>query len=319
MQKTLIRQTDLSIAPLALGANVFGWTIDENASFKILDEFTDQGCNFIDTADVYSAWAHNGVGGQSETVIGNWIKNQAGNRDKIIIATKGGATASPDHPHNVTAEYLEKAIDGSLKRLQCDYIDLYYTHFDDNETPVEETLSLYDKFIKAGKIRYVAASNISPDRLAESLRCAEQNNLPRYVALQGHYNLVERRDYEENYVPMIKKEDLSFFPYFSLASGFLSGKYRSESDLSKSVRGQSSVKKYLNEKGLKVISALDRLAEKHNATPASIALAWLRAQETVTAPLASATSAEQLHALFKSLEIDLEAPDLAILDEASAF
>lgn len=313
MKKVKISGTELEIAPINFGGNVFGWTLDEKQSFEILDAFTGGGFNFIDTANTYSWWV-NGVGGQSETIIGKWMKAR-GNRNKLVVATKVGSETKV-HPKDISKKQILKCANESLQRLQVDTIDLYYTHFDDETTPVEETLSAYDELVRAGKVRYIAASNISPARLTESFDVAEKNNLPKYVALQPHYNLVERKGYESDYLPLVEKYGLSVFPYWSLAAGFLTGKYRTEADLGKSVRGVG-LQKYLNEKGLGVIAALDQLAEKHNSKPAAIALAWLLAQPHLLAPIVSATSTSQLQTLFEAPTLLLDASDLALLDAAS--
>lgn len=314
MKKIKIGETDLIVAPINLGGNVFGWTLDEKKSFEILDAFTDKGFNFIDTADMYSYWVDGGEGGQSETIIGNWLK-RSGKRNDIVLATKvGGETGV--HPVDTSKKHILEAVDKSLQRLQTDHIDLYYTHFDDEKTPVEETLEAYDEIIKAGKVRYIAASNISPDRLEASFATSEKNGLPKYQALQPHYNLLERADYESKYAPLADKYNLTVFPYWSLAAGFLTGKYRSEDDLGKSVRGDS-VKKYLNEKGLGVLKALDQVSEKHNTTQATVSLAWLMAQPHIGAPIASATSERHLETLFEAPKLKLDQEDLQLLDKAS--
>ncbi len=313
MQKVKIENTDLEVSPINFGGNVFGWTLNEQQSYEILDSFTGAGFNFIDTADTYSWWV-NGKGGQSETIIGNWMKSK-GNREKLVIATKVGSETR-EHPFDISKKHILKSVDESLQRLKTDYIDLYYTHFDDDKTPVEETLSAYDEIIKAGKVRYIAASNISPERLTESFEVAEKNGFPKYVALQPHYNLMERTKYETEYAPLVEKYGLSVMPYFSLGGGFLSGKYRSEADLNKSVRGQG-VKKYLNEKGFSVLKALDTVSAKHNSQPATVALAWLLAQPGIAAPIASATSPMQLKTLFDAPKLTLKKEDLELLNEAS--
>lgn len=314
MKKIKISHTDLEVAPINLGGNVFGWTLDEKQSFDILDGFTGAGFNFIDTANTYSWWV-NGVGGQSETIIGNWMKSR-GNRDKMVIATKVGSQTK-EHPVDISKKQILKCVDESLQRLQTDHIDLYYTHFDDEKTPVEETMSAYDKIVKAGKVRYIAASNLSPARLTESFDVAEKNGFPKYVALQPHYNLVERAKYETDYLPLAEKYGLTVFPYWSLAAGFLTGKYRTQADLGKSVRG-AGVEKYLNEKGLAVLAALDQVAASHNAKPATVALAWLMAKPHIGAPIVSATSQSQLQTIFDATNLQLSSNDLAVLDRASA-
>lgn len=313
MSKIKIAGTDLEIARINFGGNVFGWTLDEKQSFNILDKFYDAGFNFIDTADTYSWWV-NGTGGQSETIIGKWLKNR-GNRDKMIVATKVGSETK-EHGYDISKKHILKSVDESLQRLQTDHIDLYYTHFDDKITPVEETLEAYNEIVKAGKVRYIAASNLSPARLKESFEVAEKNGFPKYVALQPHYNLVERTKYETEYAPLVEKYGLTVFPYWSLAAGFLTGKYRSEADLGKSVRG-GGVKQYLNEKGLRVLAALDTVAAKHRSQPATIALAWLLAQPHVGAPIVSATSEKQLQTLFDAPALQLDAEDLEMLGRAS--
>lgn len=313
MQKKKINHTDLEIAPINFGGNVFGWTLDEKQSFEILDAFQDAGFNFIDTADTYAWWV-NGVGGQSETIIGKWLKSR-GNRQKMVIATKVGSQTK-EHSFDISKKHILKSVDESLARLQTDHIDLYYTHFDDEKTPIEETLSAYDEIIKAGKVRYIAASNVSPERLTASFEIAEKEGLPKYVALQPHFNLVERENYEKNMAPIVEKQQLSVFPYWSLAAGFLTGKYRSEEDLAKSVRGEGA-KKYLNNKGLAVIQSLDKVAAKHQSTPATVALAWLLAQPHLLAPIVSATSKKQLETLFAAPELILDQEDLSDLQKVS--
>lgn len=314
MKKIKLGTTSLEIARINLGGNVFGWTLDERQSFEILDGFTNGGFNFIDTANTYSWWADGNVGGESEAIIGKWMKKRA-NRDHIVLATKVGSE-NRDHKVDISKAHILKSVDESLKRLQTDYIDLYYTHFDDGFTPIEETLDAYDQIVKAGKVRFIGASNISPGRLIESLTLAEKEGLPRYQVLQPHYNLVERAKYETEYASIADKYNLGVLPYWSLAAGFLTGKYRSESDLGKSIRGEGA-KKYLNEKGLRVLSALDKVASKHNSKPATIALAWLLAQPHIAAPIASATSQSQLETLFAAPQLELDTEDLAMLDNAS--
>lgn len=313
MEKRKIKNTDLSIAPINFGGNVFGWTLDEKKSFDILDKFIDGGFNFIDTADTYSWWV-NGKGGQSEEIIGKWMKTRA-NRHGLVVATKVGSETK-EHDYDISKKHILKSVDESLQRLKTDYIDIYYTHFDDNETPVEETLSAYDEIIKAGKVRYVAASNLSPERLQESFDTAEKNNLPKYVALQPHYNLLEREKFEQNYASLVEKYNLSVFPYWSLAAGFLTGKYRNEEDLSKSQRGEG-VRKYLKPKGLRVLKALDEISAKHNTTQGAVALAWLLANPLITAPIVSATSESQLETLFAAPKLNVTNEDIQLLNKAS--
>ncbi|MFT3739267.1 MAG: aldo/keto reductase [Breznakibacter sp.] len=314
MKKRRIKHTDLDIAPINLGGNVFGWTLDEKQSFEILDKFVGNGFNFIDTADTYPWWI-NGTGGLSESIIGKWMK-QRNNRKQVVIATKVGSETK-EHPYDVSRKHILNSVDESLRRLQTDYIDLYYTHFDDNKTPVEETLEAYDEIVKAGKVRYIAASNVSPERLVESLTVAEANGYPKYVALQPHYNLVEREKFEKEYAPFAEKYGLSVFPYWSLAAGFLTGKYRSEEDFDKTARG-AGIKKYLDDKGKAVLAALDQVSEKYRTQPATIALAWLLAQPLVAAPIVSATNVRQLQAIFDAAKLELGKEELALLDGASA-
>lgn len=313
MQKRKIKNTDLEVAPINFGGNVFGWTLDEKQSFDILDQFVGEGFNFIDTADTYSWWV-NGKGGQSEEIIGKWLK-QRGNRNDLVIATKVGSETK-EHDFDISKKHILKSVDESLARLQTDYIDLYYTHFDDNKTPVEETLEAYDEIIKAGKVKYIAASNLSPERLKASFEAAEKNNLPKYVALQPHYNLLEREKFETEYADLVKEYDLSVFTYWSLAAGFLTGKYRTEEDLAKSTRGEG-VRKYLDKKGLEVLKALDQISEKHETTQASVALAWLLASPLVTTPIVSATSESQLKTLFQAPELKLSSDDIELLNKVS--
>ncbi|REC44267.1 aldo/keto reductase [Chryseobacterium sp. 5_R23647] len=313
MEKIKIKNTDLLIAPVNFGGNVFGWTLDEKKSFDILDQFTAGGFNFIDTADTYSWWV-NGKGGQSEEIIGKWMKER-NNRNDVVLATKVGSETK-EHGFDISKKHILKSVDESLARLQTDHIDLYYTHFDDGKTPVEETLEAYDEIIKAGKVRYIAASNLSPERLKESFEVAEKNNLPKYVALQPHYNLLEREKFESQYADLVKEYDLSVFTYWSLAAGFLTGKYRNEDDLKKSARGEG-VRKYLDEKGLNVLKALDEISMRLETTQASVALAWLLANPLVTAPIVSATSESQLKTLFAAPELKLGSEDVELLNKVS--
>lgn len=313
MKNVNIGKTDLAVSRINFGGNVLGWTLNEKESFEILDSFVEAGFNFIDTADTYSWWV-NGVGGQSETILGKWMKER-NNRDDLVIATKVGSQTK-EHPNDISRAHILKSLDESLQRLQTDRIDLYYTHFDDETTPVEETLSAYDEAIRAGKIRYIGASNLSPERLIQSFDVAEKNNLPNYVALQPLYNLMERKEYETEYKPLVEKYGLAVLPYYSLASGFLTGKYRSESDLNKSVRG-GGLKHYLNDKGFAVLDALDTIAIKHSTQPATVALAWQLAQPSITASIVSATSKSQLQTLIDAPTLRLDKEDLEQLDEVS--
>lgn len=310
MQKHRIAHTDLEVGRINLGGNVFGWTLDQQGSFDVLDAFVGAGFNFIDTADTYPWWA-NGTGGTSESLIGQWMKAR-GNRDQLVIATKVGSQ-NQQHPNDISARHILRSAEESLQRLGTDHIDLYYTHFDDDTTPVEETLGAYAQLIKEGKVRYIAASNVKPERLLRSMELAEQQGLPRYVALQPHYNLIARAGYEANYAPLVERFGLSVFPYYALASGFLTGKYRSAADFGKSPRG-GSMGKFLDGNGPAVLKALDTVAAKHGTTPATVALAWLLHQPHVGAPIVSATSVEQVQALAAAPALRLDAEDLAVLD-----
>ena len=313
MEKRIISHTTLEIAPINFGGNVFGWTLDEQQSFDILDAFTDAGFNFIDSADTYPWWV-NGTGGTSEEIIGKWMKKKR-NRQKMVIATKVGSH-NKVHDYDISRKHILQSVDESLQRLQTDVIDLYYTHFDDKKTPVEETMATYDEIVKAGKVRYVAVSNLSPERLQASFDICAKEGFTKYVALQPHYNLVERNTFETQYLPLVKEYGLSVFPYWSLAAGFLTGKYRTQDDLSKSARG-AGIAKYLNEKGLSVLSALDTVCKKHHSSQATVALAWLLAQPQVTAPIVSATSRKQLDTIIAAPQLRLDAEDMRLLNQAS--
>ena len=314
MQKRRLGQSSLEIAPLAFGGNVFGWTADEKASFALLDAFVAAGFNFIDTADVYSRWHPGNAGGESEAIIGKWLKAR-GNRDKVIIATKFGIEMGPGKK-GLSRAYMMQAVEASLQRLQTDYIDLYQSHRDDPDTPIEETLSAYAELIRQGKVREIGASNFSADRLAESLRVSSAQGLPRYQSLQPHYSLVERTEFEGSLEQLCLKEKVGVIPYYSLASGFLSGKYRSKADTSGRARG-SRVEKYLNESGFRVLAALDDVGRRYNAKPAQVTLAWMMARPSITAPIASATNLEQLQELMRSAEIELDRDAISQIDQAS--
>jgi aryl-alcohol dehydrogenase-like predicted oxidoreductase len=308
--------SSLEVSPICLGGNVFGWTADEPASFAILDAFVGAGFNFIDTADVYSRWVPGHKGGESETVLGNWFK-RSGNRKKVILATKVGIELAPDKK-GLSKTYILQEVEDSLQRLQTDYIDLYQSHIDDPSVPLDETLEAYDQLIKQGKVRAIGASNYSAERLAESLKVSNQNELPRYECLQPHYNLYERAAYEKDLEPECLKEGIGVIPYFALASGFLTGKYRSEADLAKGPRGQM-VKKYLDPRGFRILAALDHVAAKLHSTPGKIAIAWLIARPSITAPIASATSVEQLKDLVDAANLQLDPASIEALNEASAY
>jgi aryl-alcohol dehydrogenase-like predicted oxidoreductase len=308
-----ISSTDLDVYPIALGGNVFGWTADEAESFAVLDGYAAAGGNFIDTADVYSAWAPGNSGGESEAILGRWIASRRA-REQTIIATKVGK-----HPQysGLSAKTIRAAAENSLKRLGTEYIDLYYAHADDEKTSLEETLGAFDALVREGKVRYIAASNYSAPRLAKALEVSDREGYARYVALQQHYNLMERHQYEGELADLVAKEGLSSIPYFALASGFLTGKYRAGATV-QSQRAQSAGA-YLTEKGIKVLAALDEVASAHNAAIATIALAWLAAQPTVVAPIASARTTEQLPDLLSVSEVRLSDLEIRRLNEASSF
>lgn len=314
MNKRALGKSGLEVAPLAFGGNVFGWTIDEPTSFTLLDKFVESGFNLIDTADIYSVWAAGNKGGESETIIGNWLKRR-GKRDDVVVATKVGMELSPDKK-GLKKSYIMRAAEDSLRRLQTDYIDLYQSHEDDPATPLEETLEAFAQLIEQGKVRAVGASNYSAERLSEALEVARRNGYPQYQSLQPLYNLYSRAEYEERLEPLCLKEGIGVIGYFSLASGFLTGKYRSEADLSKSARGHG-VKKYLNDRGFRILRALDEVAERHNSTPARVALAWLIARPGITAPIASATNLEQLNDLIEAVKLELDQSSLEQLNRAS--
>lgn len=316
MQKRKLGSSSLEVAPLTLGGNVFGWTIDEKKSFEILDAFIAAGFNLIDTADVYSRWAKGHSGGESETIIGNWMK-QRSNRDKVIIATKAGGDMGQGKK-DISKKHILKAAVDSLRRLQVDHIDLYQTHWDDNETPVEETLAAYQQLITEGKVSYIGASNLSPQRLLASLEASKKYGLPKYETFQPEYNLYAREGFEKELEKICLDNKIGVINYYSLAAGFLTGKYRSEADATKSVRGEGN-KKYLNERGFKILKALDEVSKDYNSNPASIAIAWLIARPSVTAPIASATSLEQLDSLIKATQINLSEASIQLLNEASAW
>lgn len=316
MDKRKLGSTDLLVSPITFGGNVFGWTIDETTSFDILDAFFEAGFNFVDTADSYSHWVPGNKGGESETIIGKWMKSR-NNRNKVILATKVGSAIGSDKK-NLSKAHILSSIDASLQRLQTDYVDLYQSHYDDVSTPVEETLEAYDQLIRAGKVRWIGASNFTPERLLESLETSKRLSLPKYQSLQPEYNLYQREGFEKDFEQICLDHQLGVVGYYSLASGFLSGKYRSEDDLNKSARG-GGVKNFMNDRGFKILKALDEVSEQYNATPASVALAWLIARRSVTAPIASVTNLKQLEELTRAAALKLDVEDISILDEASAW
>ena len=315
MEKRNLGNSGLEAAPLALGTNVFGWTIDEPSSFAILDHFVEAGFNLIDTADVYSSWKPGNKGGESETIIGKWIR-KSGKRDRIVLATKVGGSMNQGKV-SLAKEYITKAVEDSLRRLQTDHIDLYQSHWDDLDIPVEEPLDTYAQLIKAGKVRAIGASNFSMERLQQAIDYSEQNRIPRYETLQPEYNLYNREGFEKDLAPFCIEKGIGVINYFPLASGFLSGKYRSKEDASKSERGNGIVNRYLNERGFRILNALDKAAEKYATDPATITIAWTMAQPFITAPIASATSVQQLQSLIKATEISLDQETMQGLNDAS--
>ena len=292
-----IAETDLVVHPLCLGGNVFGWSADKAQSEGVLDAYTKHGGNFIDTADVYSEWKEGNVGGESETIIGTWAKAR-GNRSELVIATK---VAMLSKRPGLSAANIIEACDESLKRLQTDYIDLYYSHKDDEETPIEETLNAYAQLIAQGKVRYIAASNFGADRLAQSLKFSADNSIPSYVAVQDHYNLMHRTEFETNQAPLLAQNSITCIPYFGLARGFLTGKYRAGVTVDSLRAG--GVTEYQSEKGYAVVSALEEISKAHNSSIAAVALGWLRAQPQVSTPIASARTVEQLEEIIQVVEL----------------
>ena len=316
MQKRKLGKSGLEIVPLMFGGNVFGWTADEATSFDLLDAFADRGFDAIDTANVYSVWIPGHHGGESETILGKWFA-KSGKRDKIVLATKVGFKMG-DGGQGLKKDYILKSVEESLGRLGTEYIDLYQSHTDDTETPLEETLSAYDELIKSGKVRAIGASNYKGPRLAEAEQVAQEHRLPAYTTLQPEYNLYDRQAYETGLAPVAEQFGLGVIPYFSLASGFLTGKYQSLEDTKGKKRG-SRVEKYFDDRGKKILAALKAVSEETGAEQASIALAWLLAQPTITAPIASATSVKQLDALFAAVDLQLSEAQLKTLTEASSY
>lgn len=315
MERRKLGSTGFVVAPLALGGNVFGWTADETTSLQLLDRFVEAGFDLIDTADSYSRWASGHQGGESETVIGRWIARR-GRHDDVIIATKVGSDMGQGHKV-LRKDYILQAAEASLRRLQVECIDLYQAHWDDENTPFEETLGAYDQLIRQGKVRAIGASNFSAARLAQALQASDSGNLPRYATLQPLYNLYDRASFEGELRALCTREDIGVITYFSLAAGFLTGKYRSQADFTKSARGPG-MKQYLNERGMKILEALDAVAGRIGAKPAQIALAWLAARPGVTAPIASATNLVQLEEILRAATLKLDADAVALLDRASA-
>ncbi|GGE42879.1 aryl-alcohol dehydrogenase-like predicted oxidoreductase [Pedobacter psychrotolerans] len=315
MEKRTLGKTDLNIAPIVFGGNVFGWTIDEQKSFEILDHFVDGGFDFIDTADVYSRWVPENKGRESETIIGNWLKKR-NRRHDVVIATKVGSDMGQGK--SLRKDYIINQVEHSLSRLQTDYIDLYFSHFDDETTPVEETLSAYEILIKAGKVRWIGASNFSAERLKESLIFSAQHHIPRYEVYQPGYNLFDREEFEREHEKICLDHDLGVISYYALASGFLTGKYRNEEDLKKSQRG-GGVKKFLNDRGFQILDALDQVADKYHVEQASVALAWLIHHPSITAPIASVTDLSQLKSFTAAANLQLMPEDISLLNKASSY
>jgi aryl-alcohol dehydrogenase-like predicted oxidoreductase len=315
MQKRKLGQSGPEVPPICLGSNVFGWTLSEPDTFHQLDRAVDAGLNFIDTADVYSRWVPGHTGGESETILGKWFA-KSGRRKDVILATKVGMDMGQDKK-GLSPAYIAQAVDASLKRLQTDYIDLYQAHRDDESTPLEDSLAAFDKLVKAGKVRFIGASNYAGARLAAALETSRKNGLAAYTSLQPHYNLVERHPFESDQLPVVEKYQLGVIPYFSLAAGFLTGKYRRGDDASKAARG-GMVKKYLDDWGFGVVDALTEIAAAHRATPARVALAWLLAQPGITAPIASATNDKHLDDLIAAASLQLDSASIKRLNDVSA-
>ena len=316
MQTRRLGDTELEIVPVVFGGNVFGWTADEARSFELLDAWVDRGFNCIDTADVYSRWVPGHVGGESETIIGKWLK-QSGKRDQVVLLTKVG-NEMPSGGKGLSKKYILEEVETSLKRLQTDTIDLYQSHTDDQSVALEETLEAYAQLIDEGKVRYIGASNYKGARLAEAEDLAAREKLPAYKTLQPEYNLHARQDYEQDLAPVAEKYGLGVIPYFTLASGFLTGKYQSVED-AKGAKRAGMVQKYFDERGMKILKALKKVSEETGAEQAAVSLAWLLEQPTITAPIASATSTKQMEALFAAVDLKLSAAQLALLTDASAY
>ncbi|BAY78849.1 aldo/keto reductase (plasmid) [Nostoc linckia NIES-25] len=313
-QRRKLGRSELEVSPISFGGNVFGWTIDENTSFEILDNFVAAGGNFIDTADVYSKWAPGNQGGESETILGKWLK-QRGHRDRVVIATKVGSDMGVKGK-GLSRKHIQQAVEDSLQRLQTDYIDLYQSHIDDESTPLEETLETYSELIRQGKVRAIGASNYSGSRLLQALEISRKHSYPRYESLQPRYNLYDRDSFEQDLQQISQEHEIGVISYSSIASGFLSGKYRSEKDLSISARG-NSIKKYLNPRGFAILEAIDRVAKSYNSSPTQVSLAWLIANPTITAPIVSATNLEQLKDIIQAANLKLDGDAINLLNQAS--
>ena len=315
MQFRSLGNSEIKVSPLCFGGNVFGWTIDETRSFEVLDKFADAGCNFIDTADSYSNWVPGNQGGESEIIIGKWMKRRRNRRD-MVIATKLGSDLGNGNG-GLSRAYMFKEVETSLKRLQTDYIDLYQAHYDDPSVSPQETIDAFSDLVKQGKVRVIGASNFSEERLAESISISKKNGCTAYQTFQPLYNLYERQPFETDLQPLCVREGIAVIPYFSLASGFLTGKYRTENDLGKSARGQG-IKKYFTERGFNILKALDTIASARGCSNATVALAWLAGKPAVTAPIASATSVAQLTEIVKSTSMVLNESEMELLNQVSA-
>lgn len=316
MELRPLGRSGLKIAPVMLGTNVFGWSADAATSRQILDAFIDAGFNAIDTADSYSRWVSGHSGGESETIIGNWLKS-SGKRDRVVIATKVGADMGQGK--SLRKDYILRSAEASLKRLQTDRIDLYQSHFDDDVTPVEETLEAYAQLVRQGKVRAIGASNLSPARLTASLAASQTRGLPRYESLQPLYNLHDRATFEQDYEPICAAKNIGVICYYALASGFLSGKYRTAADAEKNAARGGRVKTYFDARGVAILKALDDISAGHGATPAQVSLAWLLARKSITAPIVSATSLAQLSDILQAAQVRLSDADIAALNSASAY
>ncbi len=316
MKLSSLGRTGLTIPPLVFGGNVFGWTVDEKHSFSLIDALVERGFNTIDTADVYSAWAPGNQGGESERIIGRYLAAHPGLRDNMVLFTKVGSDMGRPGEKGLSSRWIVQAVEDSLRRLNTDYIDLYFSHWPDASVPYEETLSAYQSLLAAGKVRAIGASNLNAEQLSAALSCADSQHLPRYQVLQPEYNLYDRATYDGALSQLCVKENIGVVTYYSLASGFLTGKYRNERDLEKSARG-TGIAKYLTPRGMAILTALDTVATRHQAKPAEVALAWLMAQPSVTAPIASATSVAQVDSFVHAVALVLSSDDLAVLNEAS--
>ncbi len=309
-------KSDLLVAPVSFGGNVFGWTLDEKESFRMLDALVDNGLNFIDTANNYSYWVPQHRGGESEEIIGKWFK-ESRKRNQIVLATKVGGQMG-DGSKGLKAAYIRLSIEASLKRLQTDHIDLYQSHYDDLETGQEETMEVYNQLIREGKVRFIGASNLEPQRILSSNQIAKANNWAEYISVQPLYNLYDRAKFENEYLPIVQEDNLAVMSYFALASGFLSGKYRSEKDLEGSKR-KDMVKGYLNERGLRILDVLEKVAQQHQVSMATVATAWQIDKPEITTPIISATNSNQLKDIIQAMELKLSSEDSAVLDEASRY